>query len=231
NILWIQEKFAPEDPAIEHILEVATKWNAAVELMRLGREEQVGGGETGALAVVSRNHGGVLDDDDSSELADQSLMALRHRLIEAGRAGSVRKVRAQSAREVLDTIDRTVPYSLVVIGDVFCEKNHAARTRLANEMVGLLAEQLRIPVVHQKEIKTQYLFGTGQWVRMFVMGAVAALIFLAVFANQQQIFDFYSRQDTGSRIAFVAGLAVLVPLFAWCYGGFTRLFLRLLRFE
>ena len=39
NILWVQERFDPASETFGEVVELATKWNAAVELLRLLPEE------------------------------------------------------------------------------------------------------------------------------------------------------------------------------------------------
>ena len=234
NVLWIQERFDPANPALDQLIDVAGKWNAAVELLQLTGEEvepERAAAEPSPPAPAPAADGGILDDAQAPASEDENLAAVRQRLIEAGRAGSVRRVPASSARQVLNALDRSAPYNLVVIGEVFCDKNHAAQTRLTAEMVGMLAENLRVPVVEQKDLKAQFLFSPGQWVRMLVLGLLAATMFLLVFTHQLPVGEFLVKPGTSNRILAVLAVVAFVPAFAFCYGTFTRLLLRLLRFE
>lgn len=234
NVLWIQERFDPANPALEQIVDVAGKWNAAVELMQLTSEEVVPKQpqqEAQPPEPAATADGGILDDSQAPAGEDEKLAAVRQHLIAAGRAGSVRRVPAASPRQVLNAFDRSVSYNLVVVGEVFSSKPPAARKRLTAEMVGMLADNLHLPVVEQKELKAQFLFSPGQWARMLVLGLLAATMFLLVFANQLPVGELLVKPGTGARILATAVLVALVPLFAYCYGTFTRLLLRLLRFE
>ncbi len=236
NLLWIQERFDPESPSLSQIIDLAGKWNAAVELVQLVE----GGGaaptpsapaaETGADA--STGHGGILDDaaEETESGEDEGLRQTRARLIAAGRAGGSRLVPG-GPREVLNTMDPSAPYSLVVVGEVHLAKSASVQKRLSREMVAYIADHLRIPVIEAGEMQTQYLFGPRQWWALIRFGLLAAVLATLVFTNQREILDFLTREGAMHRLVAVISLFIVVPLFAWAYGSFTRYFLRLLRFE
>ena len=41
NLLWIQERFDPKSESLPQVLEIAGKWNAAVEVVRLAVGEEI----------------------------------------------------------------------------------------------------------------------------------------------------------------------------------------------
>jgi cytidylate kinase len=237
NLLWVQERFDPKGEALPQILEIAGKWNAAVELVQL---TQSGApvplptemGAERAEAAEPEEHGGILDDTTEEEEAgqDEGVRETRGRLIEAGRAGGYRVV-AGGARELLGTLDRTAPYSLVVVGDVFLSKAESARKRLSREMVGYLSDNLRVPVIGTDELKTRFLFGPAQWLRLVVFGGLALLMFWLVITHQKEVLSFMIREGRHNRILSTVVLLVLVPVFAYVYGNFSRYLLRLFRLE
>jgi cytidylate kinase len=233
GILWIQERYDPASETLPQLLEIASKWNAAVELIQLsektaGLEAQTGP-ENRPPAPV--DHGGILDDDEMEERElDDGLQKTRDRLITAGRAGGCRVVYG-GAEELLTGIDRTFPYSLVVVGNVFLSKVESARKRLCRELASYLSDNLHVPVIGVDELKTQYLFGPRQWLRLLVFGALAFLLFFVVITHQEEVLVFLSREGTANRILSVVVLMVFVPIFAFIYGSFTRYLLRLFRFE
>jgi cytidylate kinase len=238
NLLWIQERYDPQSQSLSEILEIAGKWNAAVELVQL---VEAGAGPAAALeaaperrpeAQETEEHGGILDDSAVEEdvIHDQGLRQTRERLIEAGHAGGY-KIVAGGPADLLAGVDRTVTYSLVVVGDVFASKIESVRKRLASEMVSYLSSELRVPVIEAADLKTQFLFGPGQWLRLLVFGAIAAVLLLLVLTHQEEILEFTTRTGTGNRILSTACIFAFVPVFAYVYGNFTRYLLRLFKFE
>lgn len=249
NILWIQERFDPQAASMDQILEIAGKWSAAVEMVRLipgpaeehaeaVPEQEAGGGEPeptpeeAAERPLAADNGGILDDtaEEEAALDDPGLRQTRERLIEAGHAGAYRVVRG-GAREVIGSMERNAPYSLVIVGNLYQSKGEAARKRLSREMVGLLNEKLRLPVIGAEELKSQYLFGPAQWIRMLVLGAIAALMAVLVFGHQKEILELISREGTLHRIGVTVAILAFVPVFAYTYGNFSRMLLRLFKFE
>ena len=238
SLLWVQQCFDPKCASLAQILEIAGKWNAAVELVQLEEGPGKPPGEVemdvdrrGGLQDVTKI-GGILDDGSQEDLEcpDEDLKHTRARLIAAGRAGGVR-IMSGDARTLLESLDRTAPYSLIVVGDVFMSKVDSVRKRLSREMVSYLSDHLRVPVIGADELQTQFLFGPAQWLRLLAYGAIAALMFGLVFTHQTEILTFMSREGTGHRILSTAALLAFVPAFAYVYGNFGRYLLRLFRFE
>ena len=60
-------------------------------------------------------------------------------------------------------------------------------------------------------------------------GAVACAAFFLVFTSQAEVLRFLSGDSY--RLLAVASLFAFVPFFAYNYGNFWRLVLRLLKFE
>jgi hypothetical protein len=244
NLLWIQERFDPASAAVGQLLDIAGKWNAAVELIRLVEpggeaiveEESEERAESAAAPVPEvedpARYGGILDDAEveAESAEDAGFRATRSQLIDAGRAGGHRVIRG-GAKEILRRLDRTAPYSLVVVGDVYADKSASVRKRLRREMVGHLADNLRVPVIESEEMQSQYLFGSRQWLALIRYAALAALLFGLVFANQIEVLSFTSAEGVRHRIISTLCLFVFVPIFAHSYGNFARYLLRLLKFE
>jgi uncharacterized membrane protein YqjE len=238
NLLWIQERYDPTSESLSYILDIAGKWNAAVELLQLGGAvpdaAAVGvapaPGET--MPEETSDHGGILDEaagqDDGDQ--DEGLKRTRERLIAAGCAGGYRIV-PSGPRRLIESLDRTAPYSLVVVGDVFLSKAESARKRLTRELVSNLSDNLRMPVIEADELKAQFLFGGAQWLRLGLFAALTVLLFGVVFTHQEEILAFLTREGTWNRVLATVVVLLLVPLCAHVYGEFSRYLLRLFRFE
>lgn len=244
NILWIQEKFDPVTTVLEDIVQIAKKWDAAVELIQMRPDEETGEEASRPAGIVSpagenvsenraRNReydGGIEEDiDENSPKLDEEFKETYNKLVSSGHAGGRRIVRG-SHRNLLLSMDRGVKYSLVVVGDVFLSKGHAAQTRMTNELVSFLTEQLRIPVVLAGEIRQQYLFGKKQLLKLVSYAAVVALIYYLVFRYQMPVLEF-SRLEGEWRVLSVALLMAFIPFLSYLWGTASKLLLKLLKFE
>lgn len=237
NLLWIQERFDPQGGTLPEILDIAAKWNAAVELVQMSERAETATAvpEPGAAPAATerpQETGGILDDTPEEEeaLQDEGLRQTRDRLIAAGRAGGYRLV-PTGTKTLLDSLDRTTPYSLVVVGDLYLSKPASVQKRLCREMIGFLSDNLRVPVIGTDELKTKYLFGSAQWLRLLGTGVIAFILFFALITHQKELLEFIVAEGHGGRILGTIAMLVFVPVFANMYGAFTRYLLRLVRFE
>jgi cytidylate kinase len=245
NILWVQEEFEPSSDSFRDVAEIATKWNAAVELVRLASEreaiptadEQSGGGNPApparALAGSASYDGGIEDDvEEPSE--NGGVTPTIEELARLGRSGGGRVV-AGGAHGLVASIDRSVPYSLVVLGEVFGDRGHAAKIRMRRELQTFLSDHIKAPVVAVEELKQQYLFGTRDVFRAFALLVAVVILFIAVFSHQRQVLDFllgewWTEGNLGHVVA--AGVvALVVPIVAYLYGSFSKIVLKLIKIE
>ncbi len=237
NLLWIQQHFNPQSASLSQVLEIAGKWNAAVEVVRLveggTEQEQMPPGEPAKAAEAARSedHGGILDDAPVAEdYQDEELKETIGRLVAAGRSGGTRLIRG-GAQELLHSLDRSVPYSLIVVGDVFLSKVESARKRMSQDLMTYLADNLRVPVIGADELKAQYLFGPREWLRLLAFGVTAFVLFYFVITHQAEVLSFLTREGRAQRLLAMVCLFAFVPFFAYIYGNFWRLVLRLVKFE
>ena len=90
NILWVQERFDPKSENFHHIMQLAQRWGAAVELMRLvSPSEPID--ERGLVDMEydfgrrdcpDTDDGGVEDDDPLAVINDGGLSTTIEELIE-----------------------------------------------------------------------------------------------------------------------------------------------------
>jgi cytidylate kinase len=239
NILYIQEKFNPEAPSFNHLVEIAEKWNAAVELIRLtdqkATEEGLSVDETVTPSTVNRmeNHGGILDDTPSAkalEVDGSGMPETINKLIQVGRAGAAHTVYG-GAQALEGRLSRTVKYSLIVVGDVFLSKGDAVRKRMKRDLISFLIDHLHVPVIGNEDLKEQYLFGPKQWLQTAGYAMLSILIYLGVFNYQKPILDFLSIPGTQHRVMASAAVAVIVPIAAFIIGGFAHNILKMIKLE
>lgn len=247
NVLWIEERYSPDSESFQQVVEVASKWGAAVELLRFLPEDGPETTQTGEMSVEpgvsapplfsaaksgSRVYNGGIEDDEPEGQPtgdDGGLAATTRELTRIGIAGGSRIVRG-TQEKMLAMLDRTVPYSLLVVGSVFRSKGHAAQTRLTRELMSSLEGQLKAPAVSPKDLKT-YLFTRRQLGQLLACLGAAVLLFWLVMTHQEPILRFLTLSGVPSKILAAAVLAVFVSVFAYLYGTATSLFLKWLKFE
>lgn len=237
NILYIQENFDPAAPALEQVIQVAEKWNASVELIRLlegGEEAQADVRPSPIVATADKaENGGILDDASptlSHEDHPEGVAKTFDKLIQVGRANTVRTI-AGGTHNLLSSLNRAEKNSLVVVGDVFLNREASVRKRLRRDLIGFLADHLKVPIISTEDLKSHYLFGPRQWLSMALYALAALIIYLVVFFNQDTVLKFTSEPGTGHRVLSAALIVVFVPMAAWFYGSFTRYILKLIKLE
>jgi hypothetical protein len=240
RILWVQERFDPGAEIFQHVLDVAERWEAAVELLRFRATDTPPVIERGPTVPDSpppsarSANGGVEGEVDDALEADDGddggVEETFNELIKAGRAGGRITVQGTPA-DLLAALDRTTPYSLVTVGDAFLSKGKAARVRLCRELGNTLHERLKVAVVQTDEMEKQFLFGVRQLLVMLLCFGLTALAVFLVFSNQRAILDFLAREGTKWRVLAAACVALFVPLFAFTYGKATHHLLKLIRME
>jgi len=271
NLLWIQEEFQPESEVFGKVVEIATKWNAAVELLRLAPEGEVPGDLRPATAEAgfpadriteadghppaepgtpdeasaSEYDGGIEGDEEEDGVPDGGLQPTLDRLAEAGRSGGGRSVFGDRQR-LVDSLDRTFPYTLVVVGDLFLSKGHAARQRAIRDLRGFLEDRIRAPIVTADELGTQYLFGKRDVLRAGFFLLVIIAVFFLVFTHQEQVLAFLSntgwyadavgdsflgRFDWLPKLVVSLAVFLFIPVVAYSYGRVASTFLKLIKME
>jgi len=244
NILWIQERFEAAGPTFEAVVKAATHWQAAVELMKLTPEPEApslqedGAAEVAAgdgpvpLYTARKVDGGIEDDIELPVVVgdDTDLHLVFGELNARGIAGSASRMAADVTR-VGAAIDRSIPYSLVVVGDVFLDRGHATRLRKTRELVGRLCDLIKAPVVNAEDLGHMVDTGWSYYAKMVALAAAVVAIFLLVFTHQTAVLEFLSPSTILQKVAAAAVVLVFVPLFAVIYGTLTKMILRLIHVE
>lgn len=237
NILYIQENFDAAAPSLDQVIEVAEKWNASVELIRLTEEGEPPEEKTplpdAKAADAPAADGGILDDAAPALFHENSPGGIAEtfdRLVQVGRANTVKTI-AGGTQSLLAGLSRTERNSLVVVGDVFLTRDMSLRKRMRRDLIGFISDHLKVPVIGTEELQSHYLFGPRQWVRMALYAAVSVVIYLIVFNNQERVLAFTAEPGTGHRVLSAVLITLFVPLAAWAYGSFTRYVLKLIKLE
>ena len=241
NILWVQERFDAESENFRQILQLAQRWGAAVELMRLISPEDVTG-EEADLATASESDfgprtcpvdydGGVEDDDPEVAANDGGMGATMEELINRGRCGGGHSV-CGGYDKILERVRGDAQYALVVVGDMFLSKGHSTRTRRTRELAMKIRDRLKAPVITAEEMKSRFLFGPRQGLTLAGYAAAVALMYLLMLTHQDQVMSFLSG-PMHEQTKWLAPLVVvlLVPLIAYLYGTVTGLALKLINID
>lgn len=238
NILLLGEKFDSKAEHMDHLIDIAEKWNAAVEIVQLASEtpETENIQPTGTQTDETGPNGGILSENEAAgaiDTPDQGLMETMNRLIEVGRAGCSHTSHAGVSGLIQD-VSKSTEYSLIVVGDVFSSKGGASQ-RLKRDLVSRLTDKFHCPVLSAEDLKSRYLFGRKQFISLLTSACLSALIYLIVFSFQKPIVQFVSAGQLGGglyqKITSSVVVFICVPIIALIIGSFYHNFLKLIRLE
>jgi len=241
SILYIQELFKHDTSGFKDVIKVAQKWDAAVELMSLvGHKEYDEEGKYIASQSVTDSarvggddefDGGIRDDTKPVEKVDQDIARCLDELIRQGCSGGNSTFYGKPDT-LVSALQRMKSYSMIVLGDLFIDKDASIRKRLRREVKSLLSDNLAVPVVEEVELHQKLEFGKKQILKFVISFVIAAIIFGAIFHYEEQLINFLAGDEYKHlRILAVLFVACLVPLFAYSYGSFTRQILRFLKID
>jgi cytidylate kinase len=242
GILWIQERFDSASETFHEVAELATNWNAAVDIWSLtprSQDEEEAGLPSAPVDVSEpggsgQYNGGVEDDLEKPSSDDKGVKTTLGALAAAGCSGGGKMIRG-AAQELVESLDPSSSYSVVVVGDLFLEKNHSARLRMTRELQRFVGEHITAPVVGADELKRRYLFGPRDMARLAVFLVVVGVLYFLVFTNQEIILRFASGQWWGAGFlakGLVAAAVVLfIPVVAQCYGTVAKSLSKLAKME
>ncbi len=254
NILWIEEEYRPHSDTFEKVVEIATKWNAAVELMRLASDEEGPSTQCHLLASPIAEaqtpgevvyNAGIEDDTPDVPDDDRGLRVTLDELARVGRSGGGSPVYGGRQR-LVEMLGRHIPYTLVVIGNVFLSKGHAARLRATRDLSSFLSDHIKAPVVTADEIGSQYLFGKRDVFRTAGYVTLVAAIYWLVFTHQEWVLAFladtgwYAEATEGTligqfdwlrKLIVAAAVTGIVPVIAITYGKVAAAVLKWIKME
>ncbi len=240
NILWIQERFDPKAENYQQIIQLAQRWGAAVELMRL-----IPPGEGGDTDLVNTDEdrafsrktcgrlydGGVEDDEPETIFNDGGLNRTKEDLLSLGRFGGQHTV-CGGYSSILERVQGNGQYAMVVIGDMFLSKGHSARTRQTRELALNIRDRLKAPVITADEMKSRFLFGKKQAVQLLGFLAVIVFLYTAILSHQEPLFNFLSGPLHQSYV-WLSPLVLFcfIPLIAYLWGTVTGLALKIINID
>jgi len=237
NILYIQECFDPKAEDLGQVTQLAKRWGAAVELIRLIPKGEAAGIclENTRSQPLSAAHkdsstytGGVEDDGPEIHTADGGLSDTLEELVAMGRSAGGSTV-AGSSREVIHAVKENHNYSLVILGKLFLSKGPQASTRLTRELGLTLHDKLRTPVIDIRELQSEFLFGKAQAFKLILFSLILLCIYSLVFNYQKPILNVIGGNlHEKWKWAAAFGIAFFVPFVAYVYGTVSGLILKLI---
>ena len=242
NLLWVAERFEAGSETFEGVTDLAQRWGAGVELLRLPGEgqplvcEKVGEDDLVCRPKDLDPTGGIEDDlpaaVQTSAADDGGLAQVSERLISRGVFAGSQTAASTAAAKVANHVKGQGRYSLVVIGNVFASKGAAAQVRQTRELAATVAERGHAPVITADELQSKFLFGPKQMSRLGLYLALTVLIYLLAFTFQRPILDFLAGPDWQSwRWLATAAIVLTVPAVAYLYGNATGLLMKWFKFE
>jgi len=235
NILWIQEDYSLDDTSYKEVLSLANTWDAAVELLKLtpdSTQEILPAGDDNIDSPPETwRETGIIDEiEDNKSKVTPGMAKIYENLVKDGRAGGKRTVTG-TPKTLVDAIDRSLNYRLVIFDNVFLSKGGSTKKRLIQEWSNLLTDSLKTPVISLEEITKKYKFGTRQLWQLLLFGFLTALVIFLIFSYSPQIITFLA--DSSSRMRIISSICILifVPLFALLYGKVAGLFLKMIKLD
>ncbi len=238
NILWVQESFSPDSENFEEIVQLSKRWGAAVELLRVVpgdqqmqalSEEQPKTEKIPVRGAAGDTYtGGVEDDSMESEADDSGLTQTTEALVSMGRSAGGETIYG-TRDEIIEKIRGETNCSLVVLGNLFLEKGHEARMRMVRELSLAIRERLKAPVITADEMKSRFLFGKKQAIRLLVFAVLVICVYSLVFSFQDSVLNFLKKNIHQKwRWLGSISVALFVPFVAYCYSTVTGLLLKLI---
>jgi cytidylate kinase len=240
NILWVQERFAPDSDNFRQIMQLAQRWGAAVELMRLlPMGDPIGAAAQdpdadyafGPRQCPGTPSCGFEEDDTEAAVDDGGLGRVQEELVSLGRCGGQHTV-CGGPTKILERVQGNGQYALVVIGDLFLSKGHSTRTRRTRELAMNIRDRLKAPVITSDELKSRFLFGPRQALTLLGFIAIMAVLYGLVFTHQSSVIDFLSGSFHQHHKWFGSvAVFLLIPIIAYVYGTVTGLALKLINVD
>ncbi len=235
NILWLGEKFSRHTELFDNIVKISKKWDAAVELMKYSAEEKyetVPEENEMKRFKLSPSNGGIEEDVEEKDEKDSSgVSEVLDRLLKEGSAGGSSTVFGRK-ENLISKIGSKTNYSLIVLGDLFTGKSSEVKKRLSSDLKNYLTDSVKTPVASEEELKKRLASGAKVYLRMIFYFLIAAIIFTVVFINQELVLQFLSSEEYKSyRFLAIIMVVLVVPIFAFSYGSFTRQILKFLKLD
>jgi hypothetical protein len=123
----------------------------------------------------------------------------------------------------------------VVLGNLFLSKEHGTKLRLTRELQDAVGSSMHVPVVTADELRSTYLFGTRDALRLLGFLAVVVIMYGAVLTHQGAVLKFLAGDwsGPGGLTMYVVALAVFAfsPVVAYVYGNVASSLMKLFKMQ
>jgi len=165
------------------------------------------------------------------KIDDGGLNRTQEELIDLGRYGGRHAV-CGGYDKILERVQGSGQYALVVIGDMFLSKGHSTRTRQTRELVMNIRDRLKAPVIVADELRSKFLFGKQQAVALVGFLSLIILIYWLVFTHEQELSNILSGSiHQHFKWLTSAMVVVFTPVIAYIYGKVAELTLKIINID
>lgn len=252
NILWIQENFSAETEDFINVVDIAAKWNAAIELLQYlpeEKEEDISVEDRVIEDITpeySDNYnGGIEDELTEPHGTDSTLLKTRDKLASFGLSGGGYTVKGDE-RTLINSLHQNIPYVLIIVGNVFSGKSAAARQRAIREFKNYLNDRIHVPVITINELAHEYLFTKREFAKTSLALIAVLILYYLVFTYQEFFLSFLSISGWYNDVVessflgaahwlpkIIISLFVIcfIPIVASLYGKVTNAILKIVKIE
>jgi cytidylate kinase len=235
NILWIQEVFDTTDSSYNEVVSLAGIWDAAVELFQITPsntlEQFSPVVETKEREAETWRETGIMDDKEETGAEDSSgVSKIYEKLINDGRAGGKQIIKG-SLKTLINAINRTINYRLIILDNIFVTKGHEAQTRMCQEWATFINDNVKIPVLSLSEIRSKYRFSIKEFIQLVLLAILVTIVVFLIFQFDDQILSFLSRKEINWKIIATICIFFFIPFFAYSYSKLIRLILKMIKFD
>ena len=172
-----------------------------------------------------------MDDKEETGAEDSSgVSKIYEKLINDGRAGGKQIIKG-SLKTLINAINRTINYRLIILDNIFVSKGHETQTRMCQEWATFINDNVKIPVLSLSEIRSKYRFSIKEFIQLVFLALLVVVTVFLIFQFDEQILSFLSQKELNRKIIATICVFVFIPFFAYSYSKLIRLILKMIKFD
>jgi hypothetical protein len=103
--------------------------------------------------------------------------------------------------------------------------------RLTRQLLGHLSDQIKDPIVNAEDLKSEFLFGRRDLLRLIGGLGLFSLVLFLIFTFQEPVLKFLSGVEVKAKVLAAVTVFLFVPAIAFLYGNVARSVMKLIRME
>ena len=103
--------------------------------------------------------------------------------------------------------------------------------RMTRQLQGHLSDQIKDPVVNAEDLKSQYLFGRQDLLKLLGGLGLFSIILFLIFTFQEPVLKFLSGAEIKAKVLAAVSVFLFVPAIAYLYGNVAHSLMKLIRME